>query len=123
MLPINSISEIYISFRQKEKKMNYTKHAQKRMQQRAISEDVVLLALKEGKPLTRERFLLTKEILDTLKNKNLYSKELLRKAAKQVPLIVVFNSTTIISIFHAYKKNLKRSGNKRKHHKRHYRHY
>jgi hypothetical protein len=79
----------------------WTDHARDRSRQRHIPEDVAMLAMMEGRQLDNisDRFLLTEEMFDEIRRSGLYKEDLLKKASKVCPIVVVVNSGTVVTAF------------------------
>ena len=88
------------------KTMQYSLHAKKRMQERAISQDIVNLVLQEGDVLQQnsDRYLLDKRHIQTLRKRKVYPTGLLDKAEKCAPVGVVCNDICIITVFRVYRR-------------------
>ena len=81
--------------------MKYSKHAQSRIKNRAISDEALDLAMKEGVTLSENpnRILLTKGIVHKLGGNGDYPDDLLRRVEKVVPFVVVVNGDQVITAF------------------------
>lgn len=81
--------------------MSYSKHANERVQTRHIPNEIIDLALKEGVTMMEnsDRILLTKEMIHELQAGCDYSLDLLLRAEKVVPIVVVLSQDHIITVF------------------------
>lgn len=99
----------------------WSDHAVERARQRGIPDDVAHLAMMEGDrlPHHQDRFLLTEDMFPEIEACGLYPKELLKKARKVVPIVVVFQDDTIITAFRPTERiDKKQRGRNTRHKKR-----
>ena len=90
--------------------MNTTKHASFRSIKRNLDKGLAEIALKEGKRVrgNRDRILVTEEIVRSLRDRQSYSKKLIKKAEKAAPFVCVIKDDTVITMFRHTKRLNKR---------------
>ena len=90
-----------------------TRHCVDRMRNRAISEDVANLALMEGDYLShrQDRYLLTSSVIDDIRkvSPKMYSDDLLKRAEKACPVVVVYTDGVFVTAFRPQKKGINRA--------------
>jgi hypothetical protein len=84
-----------------------TRHAIDRMRNRGIAADVADLVLMEGDRLThrQDRYLLRSDIINVLRKENpdMYSSDLLKRAEKACPIVVVYKDDAFVTAFRPQK--------------------
>lgn len=81
--------------------MRLTQHAIQRMRQRQIPEEVIELALAEGKPLSRnqDRILLSAKRVDELRHDESIDLAVVARAARVAPIVCVLVRDILVTAF------------------------
>lgn len=90
--------------------MHISNHAVLRAQRRGIHPMLIELIIDEGVPLSRnqERLFLGKREIQRLREEGVVDRELLERAEKAAPLVLVLSGDTIVTIFRV-KESINRS--------------